>query len=385
MNKKHIRGFTLLETIVTSGVFLMIMLGVYTMIMQYGDSTKTEQARIRLYQEGRFMMSAFAQEIADAGAAFNLNRTTLSFNGIYPLNSYEIDTIDGWPDGIILAVGDPYAATVLENDFSPSDGVITASDLRVTAYDPMYPYENPPWAAGDIGIVISEQGYYVFSVSGVAFTEAEKGRGTLSYRAEPVYFSGLLDIDNRYKDHFGTSGDSITYPKDSPVIRLSSFSMYLFREKTNTGGSTMHQFIRVTDTFGNSNPLDDDVDSTFSIMSESIYDMQISYITWPKSTFPSVNRNTAVPDSNHYFAGGTTSQSFSNLMIDLQSLRLREVDITLVVLTDEYGVRSGKAINLNIPTIADQGGYTILDAKFTYRLMDFVILPRNYAYSPFQN
>ena len=391
MKKKNIRGFSLIETIVTTAVFMMIMGGVYMMIMHYGDSTKTEQSRIRLYQEGRFMMSAFAQEIVDAGAGFSLRRGQLSFNGIYPLNSYVIDEKDSWPDGIILAVGDPHAATVLESDFTPTDGILAVEDLRVLAYDPAYPYENPPWAVGDVGIVISKDGYYVFSVNTVTFTEESKGRGTLATRVEPVYYSGLLDIDDRYRDFMlsgdGKTGDQVTYPKESPVIRLSSFSMYLFREITNPYGPNTRQFLRVTDTKGNGNPLGEDVDAELSIMSQSIYDMQISYITWSKADFTAVNRTTEVPDANHYFAGGTTNTSFTSLMAEMQSLRLKEVDVEMAVLTDEYGVRGGinDTVNLQIPVMGDEGGYTVLDAKFTYRLLEFSALPRNYAYSPFQN
>ncbi len=216
------RGFSLIETIVTMSIFFMIMFSVYIMIVHYGDATQTEQARMKVQQENRFLGTVFADELKDAGAVLTLAHTflkeTASFNGISPLNC------TSFPDGIILAIGDPEAVTELTTTFTAGSSTVNLKEvtLKASAVDPV---ETPPWSTGDKGIVIGPTGYVVFLVE-----EANEGTKSLTVRTDPVYYSGQLDTAN-YVDTAGgpTHGNTVTYAIGSPVFRLTDFAIYIFK------------------------------------------------------------------------------------------------------------------------------------------------------------
>lgn len=381
MNKKKKqaeKGFTLIETMVTMSLFFFILFGVYAMILHYGDVTKTEHSRMTMQQESRYMVSSFGDEVKEAGAVLTLSHTSAFlaaapfFNGIYPLNSTY------YPDGIIIATGDPEAVTKLTADFSGSDTVLNVEDTTVKSYDPSYPYENPQWGPGQKGIVIGTTGYLVFEVESVPDVN------TINIRAEPVYYSGLLVTGSYYDDAQGNAaGNTLTYSANSMVARLTNFSIYVFRDVVDSTLSAAHassqiirQMIRITDTYGKVDPLAAGSGAEYSVISENIWDMQISYIAY--TDFATANRHTALDPTHYYFAGGSISSSDSAaLMNDIRNRLLKQMDITFIAIADSLGGK-GELTTGTLPAIADNPSPSLPNRKLSYRRFTFSVDPRNF-------
>jgi prepilin-type N-terminal cleavage/methylation domain-containing protein len=381
-NKSNNRkGFTLIETLITMSVFLIVLSGVYMMVVHYGDVSRTEHSRLRMQQESRFLLSNFASEVKSAGAVLTITFTGWFlegkepyFNGIYPLNK------TNYPDGIILASGDPEAVTRTTSAYSPGTHgpVIPVEDTTVPAYDDTRPYEYRPWSPGDIGIIVSHEGYLVFKVELVSQT-------TIQMRGQAVYYSGLLNTTASafkgigYDDPAVINGNLIEYPKHAPVVRLSSFSIYMFKEVAHNiddiTDRVVRQFIRVSDCFGLEDALSDGSDVVKSVISENIWDLQIAYKAY--GAFRSATPDTPIEDGHHYFAGGTTSQNVNDLLDDLRRRNLKQLDFDTISITDEYGGRGAHDERL-VPAIGDQGAYNLPAGKYNYKILSFTLEPKNY-------
>jgi len=373
------RGFTLIETIVTMSIFFFILFGVYTMIQHYGDVTKTEHSRQTMQQESRYLVSSFADEVKEAGAVLTIAHTAgfLSaapfFNGLYPLNS------SYYPDGLILATGDPEAVTTLSADFNGGETVLNVKNATVSAYDPSFPNENPPWTAGQKGIVIGTTGYLVFEVASV-----DTGANTINTSSTPVYYSGLLNTGSYYDNAQGNdAGNTLTYSTNSPVIRLTNFSIYVFRDVYDAklsgalGTSQfIRQMIRISDANGKQDPLAANSGAEYSVISENIWDMQISYIAY--TDFAAANRQTTIDPTHHYFAGGSTSSDPSALVNDIRGRLLKQMDITIIAVADFLGGRGEIGNAGNIPPIGDNSYHYLPERKMSYRVFSFSIEPRNF-------
>ncbi len=402
---KEEKGFSLIEMLITASVFLVVLAGVYTMVFHYADVSRTEQSRRRMQQESRFLTSHFASELKNAGAALTYygNRFCESnlppydpdyikgpfFNGIYPLNS---SSYDQFPDGIIIAAGDHEAVTYLTQDFKPSDGdeTLFVESTRRYVYDP---YETPTWKAGDKGIVldIDSTGYYVFSV-----TEVPDDK-TLAIRNIPVYYSGLLltypDLEKQklYQDVSQPMGKDIEYKasrgeRNAPVIRLDNFAIYLFREVRNPRYDEqirrIRQLIRVTDAKGNPDVLAVTSTAEMSIISENIWDMQITYTAY--SNFAAATPDT-VTGITYYFADPYTTdpQEFGKLMKTIRMLNydptFKKLNITVVSLSDEF---SGEGeVRHRVPSIGDQNWYYLPPGKYSMKILSMEIESRNFNIS----
>jgi type II secretory pathway pseudopilin PulG len=388
-HKRSQGGFSLIETLVTMTMFFFILYGVYAMIAHYGDVTRTEHSRIRMQQESRYLMASFTGEIKEAGAVLTLADTPSFlkekpyFNGIFPLNQTT------FPDGIIIATGDPEATTRLAQPFNGGASVMTVKNAEVPGYDPGLPlYQNNvlPWLKGDKGIVIGKDGYLVFSVESVSTTVGEQTPDFITVRNTAVYYSGLLDTSGhpsgtvRYTDSAPVPGNAVTYPKGAPVVRLTNFSIFLFNEVITPGKDrNTRQLIRVTDTNGVSDVLAVKASKDISIVSENIWDMQISYIAFEKDAFKTADRNTAPDPNHHYFAGGMTSSDLVNLLDDIRTKKLKQLDMTIVSITEELPGKGQKIKEeRKIPAIGDQSAYYLPAGKFSYRLMTVSLDPRNY-------
>ncbi len=379
------KGFTLIETMVTMSIFLFILTSVYMMIQHYGDVSKTEHSRITMQQESRYMVSSFADELKEAGAVLTISHTGgfLSaapfFNGIYPLNSQY------YPDGVIIATGDPEAVTVLTDAFDQGETVLNVRNASVNAYDPAFPYENPQWTAGQKGIVIGTTGYFVFVVASV-----NPSANTITIRNTAAYYSGLL-ASSYYTDNTmgNPQGNTISYSVNSPVIRLTNFSIYLFRDTSHPSlvddygnPQVIRQLVRVTDTRGSANPLDKDSPAEFSVISENIWDMQISYKAYADFSDKSINRKTAIDSSHLYFTEGSaytdTYSALTPLMQDIRERRLKQVDVTVIAIADQLGGQ-GEALNVGkIQEIGDNSNINLPNRKLTYRLFSFSVEPKNF-------
>ncbi|MCU0285479.1 MAG: prepilin-type N-terminal cleavage/methylation domain-containing protein [Acidobacteria bacterium] len=396
---KNKQGFSLIETMVTMALFFVVLGTVYTMVLHYSDVSRTEHSRIRMEQESRFMMSNFTQEIQDAGAILTLANTSIFlgdedkppyFNGIYPLNQTD------YSDGIIVAAGDPNAATFLTEPYSFAENgyFLTVDNNNALEYDASRTYDYKPWAAGDKAILLCDTGFYVFKVK--AATPSVQGEAkllTLEMRELPVYYSGLLNTyTNRTEDArtytdlnttegFQT-GNSVTYPKKSPVIRLTNFAIYLSQDITYpsaSGDRTLRQLIRVTDTKGDPDVLNGTSIAEKSIISENIYDIQLSYRTY--EDFDGTPIGTPLGDTtypnDYYFANCSgSSTNADNLILDIRKRRLKQVDITIVSLSDDFG---GKGeMDHAVPKIGDEAEYQLPDGKYSHRVYSLSIQPLNY-------
>ena len=393
--KKDEKGFSLIEMLITGSVFLVVLSGVYLMVFHYADVSRTEQSRRRMQQESRFLTSHFASELKNAGAAltyygkrFCKSEDLLDpnaivgpfFNGIYPLNSTSYDL---FPDGVIIATGDHEAVTHLTQDFTPGDESLIVDSTTKYVYDP---YETPLWKAGDKGILLDSdsEGYYVFSVIGVP------DNNTLTIRGIPVYYSGLLltypDLEKQklYQDISMPLGNALIYEapkqdKKTPVIRLDNFAIYLFREvKDRRYDATIRrtrQLIRVTDAKDDPDVLAESSLAEKSIISENIWDMQITYTAYDDFAAATPDTTAGITD---YFAdpNSTDPQEYSKLLEAIRHLTFKKLNITVVSLSDEF---SGKGIvRHRVPSIGDQYWYYLPPGKYSMKILSLEIEPRNY-------
>lgn len=367
---KNKRGFSVVELLVTMTLFIIILIPVLDMIIRYGHFSKAEHSRIRLQQESRFMLGSFAAELKNAGAVLSLANTggflgsDPCFNGIYPLNN------NNDSDGVILAVGDPHAVTTLNTAFTPGAPSLDVETADVIDID----MDGDPaqWLAGDIGIVIGITEYYVFSVT------SSDGINTINIRPLPIYYSGLLSTGNYIDTE--NDGSAITYPVDTPVMRLSSFSIYLFNEIYDSRlNRKKRQLIRVTDSKGQGNviPL---IGNGAYIISENIWDLQISYKAYP--AFPE-----DITIINEYYAGGASSNSLLDLLSDIRKKFLKEINVNFVVISDVFSGKRG-VINQNVPPLADRPSYPLpsgTTAKkinyYVFKVFNLQIEPRNFNLS----
>ena len=351
MNRR--KGFSLVESMVVLVLMMLIMSSVYMMIMYYRDVSGTEQARVRQTQESRFLLSIFSTELKNAGAVMTLVNTGgfLSvppyFNGIYPLNNTDFS------DGVILASADPNAVSKLTAaaDVSGSGTVLQMNNTIAT----------PPWNDGDQGILISADGYYVFSVAAGGV-----GASSLTLDDTPVYYSGLLNTAN-YIDS-SSAGNTLTYPVNAPVMRLADFSIYLVEEHDDTEkGRKVRNLVRVSDCNGSPDVLASASPAMKGVIAENVWDLQLVYSAYPN--FPDVS----VKDN--YFSGAS-SGTLADLLTALRVKTFKEIRVNVVALTDDY---PGKGtITYPLPMLADRDAETLPTGKFSYKTYSFLIEPRNF-------
>jgi hypothetical protein len=221
---------------------------------------------------------------------------------------------------------------------------------------------------------------------------------TITIRDTPVYYSGLLTTGSYYDDAQGNSaGNTITYPGSddcsnsacAPVVRLTNFSIYVFRDiqhpkLTDEYGypQTIRQMIRISDTYGQADPLADDSGAEFSVISENIWDMQISYKAFVD--FKSADRHTSIDPTHLYFTEGSAYledpyTGFNALMDDIRGKRLKQLDITIIAIADELGGQGEGSNAGNIPQIGDNSYINLPSRKISFRLFSFSVEPRNFG------
>jgi len=349
------RGFTLIESMISTALVLVIMGSLYMMIIFYRNLSHSEQSRVRLQQESRFLLSSLAADLKNAGSVLTLAHTggylagTAAFNGIYPINN------TAYPDGVILASGDPDAAAKLFAPYDPSsDGnTINVDDISVaTGAD--------PWALDDFGVIVGPNGYYVFRVASVTGNSIVK-------RTESVYHSGLLATAN-YTDPETVKGDSVSYPQNAPVIRLTSFGIYLVQQVWDgTLGRSRRDLIRVVDCHGVADVLAAGAAVDRYVIADNMWDIQLVYRTYPD--FPDVTTKRV------YFEIGS-SLTHDDLLADIRAKVLKEVELNLIGLTSEF---SGLGeVTHTVSDIGDHAGTTLPTGKYMYRQYRLTIEPRNF-------
>jgi hypothetical protein len=146
----------------------------------------------------------------------------------------------------------------------------------------------------------------------------------------------------------------------------------------------IRQMIRITDTLGQADPLEDNSNAEFSIISENIWDMQIAYKAYENFTGDtSINRHTDIDPNHLYFTKGSaysdTYSAFNALMQDIRDRKIKQIDVTIIAIADEMGGRGDRADTGNIPQIGDNPSPYLPSRKLGYRLFSFSVEPKNYS------
>jgi len=138
----------------------------------------------------------------------------------------------------------------------------------------------------------------------------------------------------------------------------------------------IRQMIRISDAYGKPDPLAKGSGAEYSVISENIWDMQISYIAY--TDFAAANRQTTIDPTHHYFAGGSTSSDPSALMNDIRGRLLKQMDVTIIAIADFLGGKGEISNAGDIPPIGDNSYHYLPERKMSYRLFSFSIEPRNF-------
>ena len=273
-HKKNNKGFTLIEMIVASSILLIIVASIYALILRTQRTHLTEGRRLDMNQAARALEVLLYDSLRSAGSVLSLLHTPafigspVPFTGIYPLNNVN------FPDGIILASGDPMATTQLSANFDPSSDTTVA----VVTSD-LFDGTASAWQLNDYGIAVRAEGYYVFKVTQTPNLAAN----SLAIRATPVYYSGLLNTakyndltDEHNSADSNKTGLDYIYYAGTPVIRLAYFNIFLVREEDGVRTLTI-----TTDTEGEPDVLGagKETSSRGVPFVPNILDIQYEYIT----------------------------------------------------------------------------------------------------------
>lgn len=352
---------------------LFVLGAAISLIIHFGDAQRTQLAQTRLAEESRYMFNAFADQLKDAGAMLTLSHSnsflnnTPYFNGLFPL-----DKNDG-PDGIIVASGDPNGVTTMRLNYTPTSGgaIPVKSTLKKDG--------TSAWAVGDKGIIIANNGYYVFFVDG--FTTIAPF--TLTVRPLAVYYSGLLTNCGtyQYSDTLQGNpvptlkGNALTYtgstsPPFTPVMRLSNFCIYLFDRVYDTRlKRNINRMYGITDTEGGTKFLTDN-----AIVSDNVSDMQLSYTCY--TSFPIVTSETTYTFLDATAPTLLPPYGSETVYSMIQKKYLKEINVSIVVLTDEYGGKGTRV--LTIPAIRNRASYTLPAGKYNFKVYTYNIQNKNF-------
>jgi len=375
-NKKSISGFTLIEAITASIILLIIVITMYSLILETESTQVSEQNKMDMNQAARAIDIILCENIRNSGSVLTLLRTppflqaTPPFTGIYPLNN------DDYPDGIILTSGDQEAVTeLIGGAFTPGDTLISIEG-SVNNLD----NNGTVWAKNDQGIIVRPSGYFVFKIT----ADVILGDSTLTVRATPVYYSGLLNVPGIYTDnsatHLGTSGNIGTYPAGSPIIRLNYFSIFVVKtEKDGTKTLTL-----TTDTEGVANILAEGNETATRAVPiiPSIEDIQFEYIT--KDDPPEFWASTSLSGTSYAdpcaSAGSTDCSNFINNFVNrnISSIRV----YALLKAEDKHKRKSSASSTIgpsyNKPRMGDVSAVTLPPGRFHYTYLTYEVFVRNY-------
>jgi len=366
------RGFSLVEMMVSLTVMLIILVAIFTIIVAEQSTHLTEGRKLDMNQGGRVIEQMFSESFRSSGSVLSQAQTpvmlgvpTIPFNGVYPLNNND------YPDGVILASGDPMALTRLTLAFTPGDATVNVTKVDLPPDPVTLTVLGVAWHEGDLGLIMRPDGYYVFKVT----AEPDLGDTTLAIRQTAAYYSGLLNTahyNDQCDEQLGTMGNSGTYPIDCPVLRMEYFNIFLTRTETD-GSRTL---TLTTDCEG----IADIFASTTSITGSraapilpNIEDIQIAYIT--KVVPPAI-----LPDiwagSNSSFPGGTVNFYNQFYNRNIASARI----FVLLRTEEEKNKKLGSGVVFKKPPMGDVAAATLPVGRYHYTYMQYEILIRNYNY-----
>jgi hypothetical protein len=289
---------------------------------------------------------------------------TIPFNGIYPLNN------NNYPDGVILASGDPLALTRLTAPFAPNSTSINIQSVKLPDGS------DVAWHLNDYGMIMRTDGYYVFKVLATPALTAT----TLSVRATPAYYSGLLNTANyndQCNEQLGAFGNIGNYLINSPVLRLDYFNIFLTRTEDD-GSRTL---TLTTDCENEGDIFAKSITATRAVpILPNIQDIQIEYITkvvspavapdiWAGSVAPTGGVAHPNPCPDH-------CQDFYNQFYtkNIASARI----FVLLRTEEEKNKRKGSGIVFKKPAMGDVAAATLPVGRYHYTYMQYEVLIRNY-------
>ena len=218
-------------------IMLIIIIAILSIIVAEQTTHLTEGRKLDMNQGARVIEQMLSEGFRSSGSVLSLANTpvmlggpTIPFNGVYPLNN------NNYPDGVILASGDPMALTRLTQIFTPSE-----TTLNVQSVDLPPDGINPPavaWQEGDFGMIMRSDGYYRLPRHRHAGPECDHPlhprhqRILFGFAQHPV-FRPVPRIQRLVRRLAWNLGNSGTYPAGNPVLRLDYFNIFLVRTETD--------------------------------------------------------------------------------------------------------------------------------------------------------
>lgn len=386
---KKNNGFTMIEVMVSSVVFLIVLSAMYLLIIRTQTFTLTEGRKLDMNQASRALEQVLCDNIRSAGSVLSLLHTPTflttpsPFTGIYPLNN------SNFPDGIILAAGDPDAITKTTATFNPQADVI----ILVETVDDIKNPAITAWHENDIGIIVRTSGYYIFKVNQPVILNSNQ----LNIRGTPVYYSGLLNTTN-YDDlsedasHLGVAGNDNTTPYQvgDPVIRLEYFNIFLVNQETDKYGTIIRSLTLTTDTEGVADILNSPLTPTRAVpIVPFIEDIQFEYITKdsPPDIWASLRTEikttdqeglTSIPDPCPVGVPGAVN--CTAFISQFTSRNIASVCVYVLFKTEEERNKmSESGIIYHKPAMGEIASTTIPIGRFHYSYMKYEIFVRNYS------
>lgn len=358
------QGFSLAEMMVSLTVMLIIIIAIFSIIVAEQSTHLTEGRKLDMNQGGRIIEQLFSEGFRSAGSVLSLANTpvmlastTLPFNGVYPLNN------TNYPDGVILAAGDPQAFNRLTLDFNPGDTTVNLPTVNLPDGT------DVAWHEDDFGLIMRSDGYYVFRVEATPAHTNPSGQ-ILTVRDTSVYFSGLLNTAN-YNDQcdeqLGVMGNVNNYPAGSPVVRLDYFNIFLVRTEAD-GSRTLTLSVDCegeADILANSNAY------RGTPILPNVQDIQIEYVA--KVIPPAVTADVWAGSDAAFPGNGT---NFYNMFYarNIASARI----FVLLRTEEERNKKAGSGIIYAKPAMGDVAAATLPVGRFHYTYMQYQVFIRNY-------
>ncbi|GEM_PF-2063847 len=398
------RGMTLIELLVALTIFILAGIAFTAVLVFHQKSFVRQNKRVLLQSQLRTGLLEISDKILSAGAGIGvacnqsymgsatssgLTQGTCSFRGIIPLNTPdEGGGNENGPDGIILAYGDTSTIT----RFSPTQSSWNPSTLSLSLekfYDTSKTPQEAFWHRGDIGMVMSSDGFYVFQVQGV-----DVGNQTLYLRDTPVYYSGLLNFSRSgpipisYRDllpsvvDYSTPkyGNSITYFRNtSVVIKLEFFGIY-FIDKIGENYYLVASF----DTRGEADPCQGGYTPQTQKcvpLGKNIIDLQFEYYYMDDPSNPNIKRvlcslGNDIP-ADYDYQDAPPFQDLYGAIINKQATAIK---ISMAGVTEEFLRKYQKTDHLEIPLIGDRDSLILNGepwVKMKLEVSKIIISPRN--------
>jgi type II secretory pathway pseudopilin PulG len=370
------RGFTLVEMMVALTIMLFVVIALISLVLATQSTHLTEGRKLDMNQGARVIEQLFQDSFRSAGSVLSLANTptllasdTIPFNGIYPLNNA------AYPDGVILASGDPDGMTRSTADFTPSDDetLNVASVGQVELPDGTF---VAAWKLDDLGIILRTNGYYVFRVAGD--TPPALGDTQLTVRAVPAYYSGLLNTahyNDVSEEQFGSDGNTGDYLADSPVVRLDYFNIFLVRTEAD-GTLTL---TLSTDLEGVGNVFASAATATRNLpILPNIGDIQIDYLTHDAPAAVWAGSDTTHDDPCP--TGSEADTECRNFYSQFFTRNIVSARIYVLLRTEEeLSKREGSGIIFAKPAMGDVAAETIPRGRFHYNYMQYEVMIRNFS------